>query len=330
MTLTSDWDGGLYSANTAHHRRYDAAVLAGLTVPADGSILDLGCGVGDLTARLADLVPHGTVVGVDAAKDMVDTARAAANRPNLRFTHARAQELDRVTEPDSYDAVVSVAALHWIPAADHQRVLTQVARVLRPGGVLRAEFGGAGQIERTRSVLDAVSQAFGGGTSPWYFPTAEEYAVLLGRAGFTVGAVGAGATDPETTAVPAADTEHRHTTDGRAGDDPDVGGVPGVSDISDPVRTAESAAGPADPPIASGSWVRIVRQRREFPDERAFVGWLRSQVLIAYDTVVPAGAVPDFRRSAEERALRELRRADGTFDQDYVRLDLRAVLPISL
>lgn len=267
MTLSTDWDGGLYAANSAHHRRYDDLVLSDLAVPPHGRVLDLCCGVGDLTAALAALVPDGAVLGVDAAQDMVDTANRRVRVPNVTFTRALAQRLDEVTDPGTFDAVVSVAGLHWIPAADQPRVLAAVARALRPGGVFRASFGGAGQIARLRAVLDAESARLGGGTAPWYFPTVAAYAALLDRAG---------------------------------------------------LRTE------------TGGWVRLVRQRRAFGDAVSFAGWLRSQVLIAYDAVLPTGTVAEFRRNAEQRAVDELRGPDGDFDQDFIRLDLRAVLPIAL
>ncbi|HEX5493665.1 MAG TPA: methyltransferase domain-containing protein [Mycobacteriales bacterium] len=267
MTLSTDWDGELYAANTAHHRRHDDLVLSGLAVPQHGRMLDLCCGVGDLTAALAALVPNGMVLGVDAAQDMVDTANRRVTMPNVAFTRALAQRLDEVTDPGAFDAVVSVAGLHWIPAADQPRVLAAVARTLRPGGVFRASFGGAGQIARLRAVLDGESARLGGGTAPWYFPTVAEYSELLDRAGL------------------------RAEPDG---------------------------------------WVRLVRQHRSFGDVGSFVGWLRSQVLIGYDAVLPTGTVAEFRRNAEQRAVDELRGPDGTFDQDFIRLDLRAVLPIAL
>ena len=267
MTLTSDWDGQLYAANTAHHRRYDDVVLSTLAVARHGQVLDLGCGVGELTAALAAMVPDGAVLGVDASPDMVDTARRRATAPNVVFTTALAQRLAEVTEAGTFDAVVSVAALHWIPATDHPGVLAGIARALRPGGVFRASFGGAGQIEPLRAVLDAESTALGGGADPWFFPDPERYAGLLAGAGLR--------TEPD-------------------------------------------------------GWVRLVRQRRSFPDTASFTGWLRSQVLIAYDAVLPAGAVTEFRDRAVRRALAELGRPDGSYDQDFVRLDLRAVLPITL
>ncbi|HEY9475264.1 MAG TPA: methyltransferase domain-containing protein [Mycobacteriales bacterium] len=267
MTLTHDWDGELYAANTAHHRRYDDPVLSSLAVSPHGQVLDLGCGVGDLTAVLATLVPDGAVLGVDAAQNMVDTARRRVRAPNVVFTRAPAQRLAEVTEAGAFDAVVSVAALHWIPAADQPRVLAGIARALRPGGVFRASFGGVGQIAPLRAVLNAESVALGGGVDPWYFPDSEQYAELLTGAGLRA--------EPQ-------------------------------------------------------GWVRLVRQRRGFPDAVSFVGWLRSQVLIAYDAVLPADAVAQFRDRATEAALGELRRPDGSYDQDFIRLDLRAVLPIAL
>lgn len=72
-------------------------------------------------------------------------------------------------------------------------------------------------------------------------------------------------------------------------------------------------------------WVRILRQRRSLPDAEALRGWLRSQILIAFEPSIDRRLSAGFREAVERRALVELRRDDGTYDQDYVRLDLLAV-----
>ena len=77
--VTGSWDAALYAANTAHHRRHDDEFLAGLTLPAGARVLDVGCGVGDFTARLATLGPGVEVLGVDADPGMI----AAATRPGF-------------------------------------------------------------------------------------------------------------------------------------------------------------------------------------------------------------------------------------------------------
>src|SRR4029078_11610897 len=89
--------------------------------------------------------------------------------PAVRFAGCRAQELDRVVPADSIDAVFSVAALHWVPATDHAGMLGQFRRVLRAGGLFRAQCGGQGQIAAVKAILDEESARLGGGPAGWFF-----------------------------------------------------------------------------------------------------------------------------------------------------------------
>jgi SAM-dependent methyltransferase len=255
------WDAELYAAHSGHHRRYDADMLLGLRLPPDADVLDLGCGVGDLTARLAALVPHGRVLGVDADPDMVVTARTRAAGTRASFEVCPAERLTDLLAPQTFDVVVSRAVLHWVPAHRHPQVLAGVHTVLRPGGVLRAELGGVGQIAALREILDAEAVAAGGTGSPWFFPDLPDYRPLLAAAGFR--------TEPD-------------------------------------------------------GWLRLLHQRRPFGDEADLLGFLRSQILLGYEPGLPLDAVAGFRSRCEERAVAELRRRDGSFDQDFVRLDLLA------
>jgi trans-aconitate methyltransferase len=257
------WDASAYARHNAHHRAFDGHVLDGLSLRGDERVLDVGCGTGEFTARLAAELPRGHVVGIDADDDMIRKATDRHASSTTRFVHCRAQELPRVAAGNRFDVVVSVAALHWIPRAEHPTVLRQIAEVLRDGSVFRADLGGAGQIGAARALLDELSLARGGNRAPWYFPTPEDYAALLGQAGMEV--------------------------------------------------------------TSSGGRVRLVRQRRRLPDVDALRGWLDSQVLIAYRPGLPeTSTYQDFREEALRRAATELRRSDGSYDQDYVRLDVLA------
>lgn len=273
------WDAQLYAGNTAHHRAFDDVILRGVDVAPTARIVDLGCGVGDFTCRLADLVPAGEVVGVDADPAMIQTAWNRPHPPRVRYAVASAQHLDAVVAAASADAVVSVATLHWVPAADQPAALRQIAAALRPGGFVRADLGGHGQIEHTRAVLDAIAADLGGGRPRWFFPTASGYAVLLRGAGLRVDAV------------------------------------------------LDSAAGGMAEPAPAAGWVRLLRQRRALPDAAAVRGWLTSQRLVAYDETLPAGRLAEFRDRALHAVESRLRRADGSYDQDYVRIDLLARKP---
>ena len=128
--------------------------------------------------------PGGEVVGVDAQPSMLDEARARAH-PNQRFVLRPLQRLDGAGLPGaSFDVVTSRATLHWVPVADWPGVLASARRLLRPGGWLRVECGGIGNVQGAQRLLDELSAARGGGTAPWAFLDPGTAMDLLEGAGF--------------------------------------------------------------------------------------------------------------------------------------------------
>lgn len=177
------WDAEAYARNTAHHRTHDDAFLRSIQLTDDMDLVDVGCGVGDFTGRLAQFVRRGSVMGIDPSDDLISRARHAAP-PNASFVTGSAQSLTAVVDRESVHGVVSRAALHWIPESDHPQVLDEMHAVLRPGGFLRLEFGGAGNIAPTVAILADVALRHGAPSMPWYFPEAGDYRRLLEQADF--------------------------------------------------------------------------------------------------------------------------------------------------
>ena len=185
------WDAESYDDQCAFVYEYGAGVVDLLDLAPGDHLLDLGCGTGQLSRRLAD---EGVeVVGLDSSAEMVDRARERhGDVDGLRFVHGDARDLPGVldrhgVEFDGFDAVFSNAALHWIPSSDHDAVLDGVARLLRPGGECVAELGGRGNVAdivaAVRAELDARGYAC---ESPWYFPSIGEYAPRLESHGLEV------------------------------------------------------------------------------------------------------------------------------------------------
>jgi SAM-dependent methyltransferase len=150
-----------------------------LLAPLPGErILDLGCGDGVLTAKIADA--GAAVVAVDAAPDMVAAARARG----LDARVLPGQSLDFARE---FDAVFSNAALHWMHP--QEAVLAGVARALKPGGRFVAEMGGHNNTAAILTAMRAVLARRGIDAlkfSPWYFPSAAAYRAKLEAAGLRV------------------------------------------------------------------------------------------------------------------------------------------------
>ena len=180
MAEKAKWDAGLYDDKHSFVWKLAAGVLELLDAKPGERILDLGCGTGHLTAKIAETGAH--VVGVDRSPEMIRQAKE--KYPSLRFEVMDARE---ISLDWSFDAVFSNATLHWIK--EPERVISAIKKSLRPGGRFVAEFGGKGN---TGELLKAVHHAWvklalaGPAPYPWYYPSLAEYAQLLEQNGFEV------------------------------------------------------------------------------------------------------------------------------------------------
>ncbi|GAB4136770.1 MAG: class I SAM-dependent methyltransferase [Sphingomonadales bacterium] len=174
--MATRWDAACY----AHHARFVAdlgAAAADWLAPKPGErILDLGCGDGALTEKLAQ--SGASVIGVDADADMILAAQA-------RGLDARQMDGMALAFDGEFDAVFTNAALHWMPRpAD---VAAGVWRALKPGGRYVGEFGGFGNIAALRAGIRAVLLRRGypvPARETQYYPTAAAFTAVLEAAGF--------------------------------------------------------------------------------------------------------------------------------------------------
>jgi len=174
-----DWDAEIYDAIADPQFRWGAAVVDRLELDGDETVLDAGCGSGRVTALLAERLPDGSVVALDGSTSMLETARRrlAPFGDRVRFVLADLMAPLPIDEP--VDAVLSTATFHWVP--DHDALFTHLAPVLRPGGRLVAQCGGAGNLAGVVRVLEEL------GADPFtgkVFATPEGTAERLRASGF--------------------------------------------------------------------------------------------------------------------------------------------------
>jgi len=177
--MTQSWDTEAYSQNGSFVYELASAVLDWLAAMPDERILDIGCGDGHLTRRIAD--SGAAVVGLDASTEMA----AAARNLGIEAVEGNAEALPFAAQ--SFDAVFSNAALHWV--RDQDAMIGEVRRVLKPNGRFVAEMGGHGNIAAIQVALRAVLEKYGYGDREEgvnYFPSPEVYTRRLTRHGFYV------------------------------------------------------------------------------------------------------------------------------------------------
>ena len=188
--MSDTWRGADYAQHSSLQAAMADEVLARLQLRGDEQLLDLGCGDGKLSARIAERLPRGAVLGVDASASMVAYAQqqfGGGRWPNLRFEVADAR---RLYYDARFDALVSFNALHWVP--QQEPALRGMLRSLKPGGraqlrlVTRAELTSLEEVAEAVRHEPAWARAFGDLSDPYLRLDAAQYAALAASAGFAV------------------------------------------------------------------------------------------------------------------------------------------------
>lgn len=190
-----------YSKDLSHAYGNASPILDMIKPSLGDAILDIGCGDGALTASLANRVPLGTLVGMDSSADMIQHASTThtASRGNLVFIQHECTRLDEKPEDmimwdGAWDWVFSNSTFHWLLRHQDTRatLFEDIYRLLKPGGKLVFECGGAGSVPEGITALVAAMAFYGVDSetrkqvNPWWFPSAEWTREALETAGFEV------------------------------------------------------------------------------------------------------------------------------------------------
>lgn len=127
-------------ALTMRERTFRSRLVAQVAAGEPSTVLEIGCGTGSLTLRLADALPAASIVGLDPDPDVLARARAKDATDRIDWRDGNATQLP--TPDGSFDRVVASLILHHLTTAEKTAALAEARRVLRPGGRLHiADWG---------------------------------------------------------------------------------------------------------------------------------------------------------------------------------------------
>ncbi|HEY5853352.1 MAG TPA: methyltransferase domain-containing protein [Aldersonia sp.] len=181
----ADWDGTGYGEVSELQRVMAAESLSRLHLNGDERVLDVGCGDGYVTARIADRLPRGSILGVDPSPRMIESAKQ-------RTTPATFQLGEVTTLPFTaeFDVATSFNALHWVH--DQATAYDRIATALRPDGRALLAFVCAGPRRSLEQVAMDVTHdprwadAFHGFTAPFVHPEPDAFDAVVTAAGFEI------------------------------------------------------------------------------------------------------------------------------------------------
>jgi trans-aconitate methyltransferase len=175
------WNSKLYDNSHDFVSKFGQDILSYLNPRAGETILDVGCGTGDLAKQISSV--GAEVVGIDSSADMISTAKS--KYPDIEFYHMDVRQMHFDIQ---FDAIFSNAVLHWVP--EKEIVIKNMHSLLKDNGRIVIEFGGKGNNQQMLKALRDCFKSRGlhknAAIDFWYYPSIGEYATELEKQNFRV------------------------------------------------------------------------------------------------------------------------------------------------
>jgi len=174
------WDSAAYDALPLPHEQWGIRTIAALNLQPNETLLDAGCGTGRDAQLALEQLPDGDLICVDQSSTMLDQCRGRFGQDSrVRILEG---DLDQAlpVEQESVDAIMSVAALHWL--TDHNNVWRHFFTALKPGGRIATDCGGFGNLEKTLALVPQIDEEIK--FPDWYYANVNSTEALVKEAGF--------------------------------------------------------------------------------------------------------------------------------------------------
>lgn len=142
-------------------------------LPVRAKVLDSGCGAGIPISQL--LSEHFEVTGVDFSEAQIE--RAKKNVPTATFL---CEDMTKLNFPENtFDGITSYYAIIHIPRVEHQPLLANFHRILKPGGIALLCLG-------AENLIDDIDENYLGTRMYWSHYDTETYLKMLNDCGFSI------------------------------------------------------------------------------------------------------------------------------------------------
>lgn len=182
------WSGQQYSMANGLQAQIGAQLLNNISFTDDASVLDAGCGSGNLTFSIAAQVPNGHVVAIDLSESMIEKCKDESKKNKIDNISFRVQGINDIDYNEEFDIIFSNSVLHWVLSMED--AAGKLYKALRNNGIAALQFplldAQHPLISYANRVIEEmqIAEYYIGWKFPWYVPTSEEFQNILINAGF--------------------------------------------------------------------------------------------------------------------------------------------------
>lgn len=189
MNLYHSWNSSQYEKTSDLQAAVADDLIKNLAINPYDNVLDIGCGLGNITTKIASIAYKGQVLGIDDSPSMIDQAKEILMLKRLDNISFQVMNATELRCDDKFDVVFSNSVFHWIK--QQEMVLYLIRRCLKPGGRIGLQFPLLDalhpMVRITQEAIDSLQlgQKYENWSFPWFVPeSADVYADLLRQISF--------------------------------------------------------------------------------------------------------------------------------------------------
>ena len=178
------WDSYQYTEISDLQAAVSVDLIKNLQIKSNENVLDVGCGIGNITMEIAAIANDGYVVGIDGSPSMIDQACKNLSSKDLRNLSFQVMSVTEMQFNSHFDVVFSNSVLHWIK--NQKKALESIFRCLKPGGRIGLQLpllnGSHPMISVVQDAIQYLNfeQTYANWEFPWFVPeSVDAYSDLL-------------------------------------------------------------------------------------------------------------------------------------------------------
>lgn len=189
MNLHHSWNSSQYEKTSELQAAVADDLIKNLEIKPDENVLDVGCGLGNITIKIASIAYKGYVLGIDDSSIMIDQAKENLMLKGLGNISFKVMSVTELQCNDRFDVILSNSVFHWIK--QQEMVLHLIRRCLKPGGRIGLQFPLLNALHPMVKIIQEaihslqLGQKYEKWSFPWFVPESTNvYADLLRQISF--------------------------------------------------------------------------------------------------------------------------------------------------
>jgi len=183
-----NWNSNRYTKTSDLQESVSNELIENLNFNENDRVLDAGCGIGNITFKVAETVKKGHILGIDNSSSMIEKCNENLHTKNVSNVNFITKSLTEIDFTDEFNIVFSNSVFHWLK--ESEKALDLLYKSLKIGGSIGIQFPLLNSQHPLITICEKgitklkLEKEFQNWDFPWYVPTLDKFKYLMRKYNF--------------------------------------------------------------------------------------------------------------------------------------------------